>query len=132
MLKLVEYPDAEKHAADIVAMETKIADAHWSRAESRNRDKTYNPMTISEPEKYAPDYPWRATLNEAGLGKVAKIVVRQNTALPKTASVLASTPIETLKAWQAFAVADNAAALLSKRFVDPAWEFRSKFLGPGR
>ncbi|HEY0158670.1 MAG TPA: M13-type metalloendopeptidase [Thermoanaerobaculia bacterium] len=128
MLKLIEYPDAEKHAADIVAMEAKIAEAHWSRAESRNRDKTYNPMTVAELEKYAPGYPWRAALNEAGLGKAAKFVVRQNTALPTTASVFAATPIETLKAWQAFAVADNSAALLSKRFVDAAWEFRSKFL----
>ena len=128
MLKLIEYPDAEKHAANIVAMETKIAEAHWSRAESRNRDKTYNPMTIAELEKYAPGYPWRAALNEAGLGKVGKIVLRQNTALPKTAEVFASTPIETLKAWQAFAVADNAAPLLSKRFADASWEFRSKFL----
>ncbi|HYH10687.1 MAG TPA: M13-type metalloendopeptidase [Thermoanaerobaculia bacterium] len=128
MLKLVEYPDAEKHAAAIVAMETKIADAHWSRAESRNRDKTYNPMTLAELEKYAPDFPWRAAFHESGLGKVEKIVLRQNTALPKIAAVYAATPIETLKAWQAFAVADNSAGLLSKRFVDTSWEFRSKFL----
>ncbi|HEX7154059.1 MAG TPA: M13-type metalloendopeptidase [Thermoanaerobaculia bacterium] len=128
MLKLVAYPDAEKHAADIVAMETKIAEAHWTRAESRNRDKTYNPMTLAELEKYAPGYPWRAAFTEAGLGKIEKIVVRQNTALPKMAETLAATPIETLKAWQAFAIADNSAGLLSKRFVDTAWEFRSKFL----
>ena len=128
MLKLVEYPDAEKHAADIVAMETKIADAHWSRAESRNRDKTYNPMTVAELEKYAPGYPWQAALDEAGIGKVEKIILRQNTALPKIAAVYASTSLETLKAWQAFAVADNASPLLSKRFADTAWEFRSKFL----
>ncbi|HEU4523095.1 MAG TPA: M13-type metalloendopeptidase [Thermoanaerobaculia bacterium] len=128
MLKLVSYPDAEKHAADIVAMETKIAEGHWSRAESRNRDKTYNPMTIAELEKYAPGYPWRSAFNEAGLGKVQKIVVQQNTALPKIAAVYAATPIETLKAWQAFAVADNAAPLLSSRFADTSFEFRAKFL----
>ena len=128
MLKLVNYADAEKHAADIVAMETRIAEGHWSRAESRNRDKTYNPMTIAELEKHAPGYPWRVAFNEAGLGKVEKIVVAQNTAMPKIAAAIAATPIETLKAWQAFAVVDNAAQLLSPRFVDTAWEFRSKFL----
>ena len=128
MLKLIEYPDADRHAADIVAMETKIAEGHWTRAESRDRDKTYNPMTIAELEKYAPEFPWRVAFDEAGIGKVAKFVVRQNTALPKTAAVFAATPVETLKAWQAFAVADNSAGLLSKRFVDTSWEFRSKFL----
>src|SRR5437764_13235327 len=54
MLKLVNWPDAEKNAADIVAMETKIADAHWTRAQSRDRDKTYNPMTIAELNTNAP------------------------------------------------------------------------------
>jgi putative endopeptidase len=128
MLKLVDYPNAEKHAADIVAMETRLAEGHWSRAESRDRDKTYNPMTLAELEKYAPGYPWRASFNEVGLAKVTKIVVTQNTALPKTAAVIAATPIETLKAWQAFAVVDSAAPFLSKSFADTEWEFRSKFL----
>ena len=34
----------------------------------------------------------------------------------------------TLQAWEAFQIADDAAPLLSKRFVDTNWEFRSKFL----
>src|SRR5262249_45445400 len=80
MLKLVEWPDAEKNAADIVAMETKIAEAHWTRAESRDRDKTYNPMTIAELETNAPGFPWKIAMKEAGLEKVDRVVVAQNTA----------------------------------------------------
>ena len=128
MLTLAGWENPEKNAADIVAFETQIAQAHWTRAESRDRDKTYNPMTIADMEKAAPGFPWRASMKEAGLGKVEKVVVRQNTALPKIASIFAATPVETLKAWQAFHVADDAAPLLSKRFVDAQWEFRSKFL----
>jgi putative endopeptidase len=33
-----------------------------------------------------------------------------------------------LKAWQAFHIADDAAPLLSKRFVNANFEFRQKFL----
>ncbi|HYR30019.1 MAG TPA: M13-type metalloendopeptidase, partial [Thermoanaerobaculia bacterium] len=65
---------------------------------------------------------------EAGLGKPERVVVRQNTALPKIAKVFAETPVPTLKAWHAFHLADQAAPLLSKRFVDTQFEFRSKFL----
>jgi putative endopeptidase len=128
MLSLVGWAEPEKAAADVVAMETKVADAHWTRAESRNRDKTYNPATLAELEKNAPGFPWRVYFAQAGLEKVDGAVVRQNTALPKLAAIFAETPVDTLKAWHAFSVADDAAPLLSKRFVDTNWEFRAKFL----
>jgi putative endopeptidase len=128
MLTLAGWENPEKSAADIVALETQIANAHWTRAESRNRDKTYNPTTLAELEKTAGDFPWRAMFKEAGLEKTPAVVVRQNTALPKIAKIFADTPVETLKAWTAFHIVDDAAPLLSKRFVDTQWEFRAKFL----
>ncbi|MFZ2493044.1 MAG: M13-type metalloendopeptidase [Thermoanaerobaculia bacterium] len=128
MLKLAGWDEPEKNAAAIVAMETQIADAHWTRAEGRNRDKTYNPMTLAELEKNAPGFPWALYFREARIDKADRAVVRQNTALPKIAKVFADTTVETLKAWQAFQVTEEAAPLLSKRFADTEWEFRSKFL----
>ena len=128
MLRLGGWDNPEQNAADVVALETKIAEAHWTRAEGRDRDKTYNPMTLAELEAYAPGFPWSAALNAAGLGKATKAVVRQNTALPKIAKVFADAPVATLQAWEAFHVIDDAAPYLSKRFVDAQWEFRSKFL----
>src|SRR2546423_588041 len=114
-LKLAGWDEPEKNAADIVALETKIAEAHWTRAQSRDRDKTYNAMTVAELEKSAAGFPWRVAFNEAGLGKVDRVVVRQNTALPKIAQIFADAPVDTLKAWEAFKIVDDAAGLLSKR-----------------
>ena len=128
MLTLIGWEQPAKTAAEIVAMETKIAEAHWSRSESRNRDKTYNPMTVADLEKSAPGFPWAIYFKEAGLEKADRAIVRQNTALPKMAKIFADTPVATLKAWQAFHIADDTAPLLSKRFVDAQWEFRSKYL----
>jgi putative endopeptidase len=128
MLRLIGWNEPEKHAADIVSLETKIAEAHWTRSESRNRDKTYNPMTVAELEAYTPGFETAAGMKGAGLDKVASVVVRQNTALPKLANIFAGTPVETLKAWEAFHITDSAAPLLSRRFVDTQWEFRAKFL----
>jgi putative endopeptidase len=128
VLRLIGWEEPDKSAGDIVALETKIAEAHWTRAESRNRDKTYNPATLAELEKNAPGFPWRDYFKEADLGKADRAVVRQNTAFPKLAKIFVETPVATLKAWEAFSVADDAAPLLSKRFVDANWEFRAKFL----
>jgi len=128
VLRLAGWDDPDKNAADVVAFETKVAEAQWTRAESRDRDKTYNAMTTAELEKNAPGFPWAAAFKEAGVDKVDRYVVRQNTAFPKIAQIFANTPVDTLKAWEAFHVADEASPLLSKRFSDAQWEFRSKFL----
>ena len=42
------YEDAEAKAADILALETKLAKADWDRAVSRNPEVTYNKLTRAE------------------------------------------------------------------------------------
>jgi putative endopeptidase len=128
MLSLGGWANATKAAADVLALETSIAQAHWSRAESRDRDKTYNLMTAAELQKSAPGFAWPTFFAAAGLGKAEKVIVAQNTALPKIAQIFAAADPETLKAWQAFHTIEDAAPLLSKRFVDAQFEFRSKFM----
>ena len=128
MLRLAGWDDPDGHGTAIVEFETKIAAAHWTRAESRDRDKTYNPATVAALEKGSPGFPWALYFAESGLGEASRAVVRQDTAFPKLAAIWADTPVDTLKAWQAFHLADSAAPLLSKPFVDAQWEFRQKFL----
>ncbi len=128
MLGLIGWDQPEKNAADIVAMETKIADAQWSRSQSRDRDKTYNPETLADLEKNAPGFPWAVFYKAAGVESANRAIVAQNTAIPKIAQVFADTPVDTLKAWEAFHIADDAAPLLSKSFVDANFDFHQKFL----
>jgi putative endopeptidase len=129
MLDMVAWPDAQKRADEIVALETRIAEASWSRAQSRDIDKTYNPLTPAELEAQAPGFSWSTYLAAAQVGEARRIVVRQLTAFPRLATIFAETPLDTLQAWQAFRVTDQAAPYLSKRFVEAHFEFRSKELG---
>jgi putative endopeptidase len=128
MLGLAGWPNPEAAADKVVAMETRVAEAHWTRAQSRDRDKTYNLMTLADLEREAPGFPWRTFWNAAGLSRAERAIVAQNTAFPKIAQVFAETDLDTLKAWEAFRIADDIAPLLSKRFVDAHFEFRSHFL----
>jgi putative endopeptidase len=128
MLTMANWPNPQAAAAAVVAMETKLANAHWTRAQSRDRDKTYNLMTIAELKANAPGFPWDAFRDAAGIGKAERAIVAQNTAFPAIAKLFAETDLDTLKAWQAFRTADNIAPMLSKRFVDAQFDFRSKFL----
>ena len=55
-----------------------------------------------------------------------KVVVAENTAIPKIAAMYAGAPLDTLKAWHAFHLADAAAPYLSKRFVAASFGFHSR------
>jgi putative endopeptidase len=128
MLTLAHWPDADAQSRAIVALETQIAQASWSRAEERDPLKTYNPMTPAELQQLAPGVDWAAFLAGADVGSVKRVVVNEKSAFPKIAAIFAATPIKTLQAWEAFNVADGAAPFLSKPFVDAAFEFRNKTL----
>jgi putative endopeptidase len=128
LLDMAGWPEAGARADDVLAFETRIAEASWSRAESRDRDKTYNPLSPTELDALAPDFPWGPWLDAAGVREARVVVVRQKSAFPKLAKIFAETPVATLQAWKAFRVVDQAAPYLSARFVTARFEFRGKAL----
>jgi putative endopeptidase len=128
LLTLAGWPDAEAKAKDVVAYETRIAEASWKAEDRRNPDTTYNPVAVADLATYAPGFDWSAYLAAAKLSQVDRVVVREKTAIPKIAAIYAETPIDTLKAWAAFHAADDASAYLSDAFVQARFEFRSKAL----
>jgi putative endopeptidase len=128
LLKLLEWPDAEKRAAEIIDFETKIADASWTKTQQRDPVATYNAMSIAELETLAPKFAWRKFLTEAGLPKVERVVVAEKSAFPKIVDLFDKASVDTLQAWQAFNIADHAAPYLSKAFTDALCEIRNKTL----
>ncbi len=124
-LAMIGWDAPEASADAILAFETAIAEASWSNVERRDPEKTYNPMSVAALAEVAP-FPWRQLLTSAGLGSVERVVVVENTAVPKLAAIYEHAPLETLKAWQAFHIVDGAAPYLSKRFVAANFAFHDK------
>lgn len=127
-LAMIDWPHAEDAARNVVAMETRIAEASWPQADRREISKVYNPMSVAELEALAPAFPWRAYLKGAGLGAVDNLIVLEKSAFPRIAAIFAETPLETLKAWQAFQTVDKAAPYLSRRFAESRFAFRGKVI----
>src|SRR5215468_1158099 len=125
LLTMIGWEAPEQSAAAILDFETAIAEASWSNAERRDPEKTYNPMSVAALGQAAP-FPWRRLLAGADLGGIDRVVVVESTAIPKIAAVYARTPLDTLKAWLAFHLADGAAPYLSKRFVAANFSFHSR------
>jgi putative endopeptidase len=128
MLGLIGWPDPAGNAAKIVAMETQIAQVSWAKEDERDPDKVYNPMTMAEVMATDRGFDWAPYMQAADLGSVQRVVQEENTAIAKIAGVYAATPLDTLKAWEAFNVANRAAPVLSDPFVQASFEFHNKGL----
>ena len=128
MLTLAGWPDASVRAAEIVAFETRIAQASWTKAQQRDVRATYNPATRTELAALAPGFDWNAFLTGAGVGAIDRPILQEKSAIAKLAAIYAETPLETLKAWQAFRVTDKAAFYLASPLADARFAFRSRTL----
>jgi putative endopeptidase len=128
VLRLVGWREADLRAKEIVDFETKIAQVSWTKTQDRDVNAIYNPMSRAELQKLTPGFGWTGLLARAQVGGRGQYIVAENTAFPKLADVYSQTRIETLQAWQAFHIADNAAPYLSKAFTDAWFEMHEKVL----
>jgi putative endopeptidase len=128
LLNLIGWPNPKPAARDVVAFEAEIAQASWTKAQQRDPIAIYNPMQVRELATFAPGFDWGPFLRNAGLARVSRVIVAEKSAFPKLAAIYARTPVETLQAWSAFHITDNAAPYLSKVFTDAHFEMRDKTL----
>ncbi|HST29911.1 MAG TPA: M13 family metallopeptidase [Chthoniobacterales bacterium] len=128
VLKLLNWPEPDKNAKDIVDFETKIAEASWTKAQQRDLNAIYNPMLIPELKKFAPGFPWERFLVEVKMPKLSRVIIAEKSAFPKIVDAYSKASIDTIRAWHAFHIADNAAPYLSKGFTEPYFELHNKML----
>lgn len=110
-------------AARVLAFETQVATASWDVARRRDRSATNNPMSSAELATFAPGLDWPAFFEGAQVPPQARLIVRENSAIRDLAALYAQTPLDTLKLWQAFHVADQASPYLTKAMIDSRFAF---------
>jgi len=128
MLTLAGEKDVEKRAADIYALEEKIAAVHWTRVENRDPVKTYNKLAVAELQKLAPEIDWKLWLQGAGFGKEKAVNVNQPTAIAGIAKLVTSEPLAVWKDYLTLHLLTEAAPYLPKAFVDTHFEMYGKTL----
>jgi putative endopeptidase len=81
------YADAPGAAKAVLTLETMMARENWDRALSRNRDLTYNKLTVAELDAMLPGGYVRTFLRDLGAGAVSEVIVPQ---IPPTDEELAA------------------------------------------
>jgi len=131
MLTLVYGPGPhEQTAARIVALETRLAVAHWDVVKRRDADLTYNLRAFADLPAEAPGFDWAGWLTELGTttDKAAEVVVRQPDYLTAFAEAWAGEDLEDWKAWLRWRVINARASLLTDDLVAENFEFYGRRL----
>ncbi|MCD2325394.1 M13 family metallopeptidase [Sphingomonas sp. IC-56] len=122
VLTLAGELNAAARAKAIVAFETRIAQAHWTRIDSRDANKTYNKMTVAQLARTAPGFDFRGYFNGIG-APVDSVIVAQPTAVSGIARLVRTTPIAVLKDQLLVRSLDNFADVLPSAFDKEQFAF---------
>lgn len=126
MFELVYGPgDHDDTAARIVALETKLAAAHWDVVKRRDADLTYNLRAFADLPTEAPGFDWAGWVSELGTSpeKAAEVVVRQPDYLTAFAAEWSGGDLEDWKRWLRWRVIHARAFLLTDGLVAEDFAF---------
>lgn len=120
LLALAGLPDPQRGADAVLALETAIAHAHATRADTDDVPKTDNSWRRADFERLAPGIPWPAFFSAAGLGKAAHFTVWQPGAVKDVSALVAQQPLEAWKAYATFHLLTHYAPVLPQAYRDGA------------
>jgi predicted metalloendopeptidase len=128
MLARAGVRDAKSAASRIAALETRIANYQWTKVQNRDPVKTYNPMTLPEYQKLAPNIDWLAFFEGMG-APVQKLDVSQPSFIKGMGQLIKTVPVADWRLYFKFQLLDDYAPLLPAQFADLEFDFHKRTLG---
>jgi predicted metalloendopeptidase len=119
--------DAAAAAKRIEALETRLANHHWSRVQNRDPVKTYNRKTLLELKTFTPMFDWQTFLAAARIPAQA-LDISQPTYVQELARLTRSTPLADWRDYLRLRVLDNWAPYLTTDFEKLHFDFHSRVL----
>lgn len=123
MFKLAGWENPGQAAAGIMTLEKRIAQAHWTRVESRDRTKTYNKRSLEELNAMTPAFDWPRFFEQAQVENVEDVIVMQPSYIETFGKLFEEVPLETWKTWYKWNLINSYAPYLSQDFVEADFQF---------
>src|SRR2546422_4390800 len=122
---------ADGAAAQVMALETSLAQASMTRVERRDPAKTDHPMSVEQLTALASRVGWPAYFRAIGLrAPVRKVNVAQPDFVHRADSLLQATPLAAWRAYLTYHTIPSAPPWLSRAFVNEDFAVRSPFSRP--
>ena len=119
-----------ERAGRIVALETKLAAAHWDVVRRRDAEATYNLRTFAEVAEQAPGFDWVGWVVALGTSpeSVAELVVRQPDYLTAFADLWSGADFADWQDWARWRLIHARASLLTRELVAEDFAFYGRTL----
>jgi putative endopeptidase len=127
MLARAGERNAKSAAARIAALETRLANYQWTKVENRDPVKTYNPMTLPEYQKLAPNFDWLSFFEGMG-APVQKLTFYQPSFVKGVGQLVKTVPVSDWRLYFKFQLLDDYAPYLSAQFADLEFDFHERTL----
>jgi putative endopeptidase len=129
LMTLAGQPDAAAQAKAILAFETRIAQAQWTRTELRDPVKTYNKFALTQLDAATPGYTWQTYLADIGVtGKTDYLLIGEPSYFKAFGALVQEEPLAVWKSYLRWHLIDAFAPYLSKGFVTASFDFFSTAL----
>jgi len=128
MLDFADSADSAAQAEAVLALETRIAEHTWPRAQRRDRDLTFNPMSWDEFVADYPGFDWDSYFSAAGIDELDSLNVNYPSAMAPVVALVRETPIEDWKSYLRYRLIAGSASVLSEEIDQEAFHFYSTVL----
>ncbi len=119
---------AQRNAAIVLAMETRLARASLSKVELRDPQKSYHLMDLRGLQKRAPQADWQPYFTALGLQAPGQFNVGQPVFFAEAARMMATLPLSHWQTYLRWHLVNVAASDLSSPFVDEDFDFKGRIL----
>ncbi|REL26412.1 M13 family peptidase [Thalassotalea euphylliae] len=128
MFALAGFENGEKAAETILALETKMADYHWTRVQSRDSEKRYNKFETANLAKVSDQIDWSAYLAAQGVSAQKDLIVNQPDFVAGFGKILAETSLADWQTYLKFHTLSAYSSYLTAELDNENFEFFSKQL----
>jgi len=119
---------AADHAAVVMDIETRLAQASLTNVELRDPQATWHPLTLAEAEALCPGLEWTETLKRIGAGREPRLNLAQPGFFSELSRLIESVPLEQWQTYLRWHVVHEAAPYLSSTFDQENYGFYGRTL----
>ncbi|GAB2864255.1 M13 family metallopeptidase [Hymenobacter ruber] len=120
---------AEKNAAAVTRIETRLAKASKSRVDLRDPYANYNKMTVADASAAYPNLALPMLLKDGGLGAAKEVIVGQPDFLKEVSVMLKDEPLADQKQYLRWHLVSSSTAALPKAYGDEAFKYQQVLSG---
>ncbi len=119
---------SKTEAQQILALETKLAEASLTNVEQRDPNSFYNIVSVKDADAKTPHFSWTTYFQEIGLPQITSFSYAHPKFFNTMDSLMANVPIDQWKVYLRWHIIDNAAPNLSSPFVNEDFAFGGTIL----